>query len=158
MNGSILNVDQNILDLGENKLNITYLNIQILALFLLIFLFGSFSFPSSFFFCVKWQSLFLFKYNFMSGKIFLDWSHVKEKYKGPTCGKILGAYVIIIKIKFLIPIFSFLWMLGLSCLGFLHPCGHLILDMRATFLRGLVDFYFTHFLFPIFSTKHALVK
>lgn len=47
--GQILNVDQNILDLGENKLNITYPNIQIFALFLLIFLFGSFSsFPLPF--------------------------------------------------------------------------------------------------------------
>lgn len=103
---------------------------------------------------VKWQSLFLLK-DIVSG-----WQYIprlipckRENVKGPTCGTKIGAYVMLC-----LSIFSFIWVLGLSCLGFLHTCGHPILDMRAIFLRGRCGFLLHSLSLPIFSTKHALVK
>lgn len=53
--------------------------------------------------------------------------------------------------------FSFMQMLGLVYLGFLHPCGNHPFDIRATFSIGC-GFSLHSLSLPIFSTQHALAK
>lgn len=54
--------------------------------------------------------------------------------------------------------FSFMQMLGLVYLGFLHPCGNHPFDIRATFSIWLWIFHFTHFLSLSFLLSTLLQK